>query len=85
MALGCRDFRRGDALFAVAGYSAGSRLASWRRVHVARVRRNRAADYMALRRRLFGFEFAPLPDSLGLSVEDEESNRRAKLVPFQLV
>lgn len=90
MASRCRDFRRGAALFAVAGYSAESRLASWRRLHpmaggLARVRRDRAADYLALRRRFFGFEFAPLPDSLGLSGEDEESNRRAKLVPFQPV
>jgi hypothetical protein len=85
MARGCRDFRRGAALFAVAGHSGQSRFASWRRAHpmaggLARVRRDRAGDYLPLRRRFFGFELAPLPDSLELSVEDEASNRRAKLV-----
>ena len=37
-------------------------------------------DYADLRRRLFGFDLAPLPGSLALSAADEESNRRAKLV-----
>ena len=81
----CRDFRRGAALFAVAGYAGQSRLASRRREHpmaggIGRIRRDRAADYEDLRRRVFGLERAPLPKSLGLSAEDAESNRRATLV-----
>ena len=40
-----------------------------------------AADYAALRRRVFGFDLAPLPDGLALSRADEETNRRAKLSP----
>ncbi len=84
LASGCRDFRRGAALFAVAGYAAQSRLACRRREHPMaggswRVRRDRAADYADLRRRVFGIDRAPLPDSLALSSEDVESNRRAKL------
>jgi len=44
-----------------------------------RVRRDREADYAALRRRRFGIARAPLPRSLALSAADEEINRRAKL------
>ena len=82
---GCRDFRRRAGLFAVAGYAVESRLACRRREHpmaggIWRVRRDRAADYAALRRRVFGLDRAPLPGSLILSSEDAESNRRAKLI-----
>ena len=81
---GRRDFRLFSALFAVFGLSAMSRLASARGLHpmaggVARVRRDGAADYGALRRRVFGLDLAPLPDGLALSRADEETNRRAKL------
>jgi hypothetical protein len=82
---GRHDFRLFSALFAVFGLSAMSRLASARGLHpmaggVARVRRDGAADYAALRRRVFGLDLAPLPDGLALSRADEETNRRAKLV-----
>lgn len=84
-AAGCRDFRRGAGLFAIAGYAAQSRLAAAARVHPMaggtwRVRRDRVEDYAALRRSVFDLEFAPLPDSLALSPEDATLNRRAKLV-----
>jgi hypothetical protein len=79
------DFRRGAALFAIAGYSAQSRLASRLRTHPMaggtwRVCRDRAQDYAALRRSLFGVDLAPLPGSLALTPEDADLNRRAKLV-----
>jgi hypothetical protein len=81
--LGRRDFRLFSALFAVSGFSAMSRLAAARRLHpmaggVLRVRRDAARDYAELRRRFFGIELAPLPDSLALSEADDELNRRAK-------
>jgi hypothetical protein len=41
--------------------------------------RVRAAEYLPLRRSLFGFDRAPLPRSLALTAADEEINRRAKL------
>ena len=46
---------------------------------VGRVRRDRAADYAALRRARFDCDLAPLPRSLSLSAADEALNRRAKL------
>ncbi|HEY6065527.1 MAG TPA: radical SAM protein, partial [Thermoanaerobaculia bacterium] len=78
---GRSDYRRSGALFAVAGLSAMSRLAAARRLHpmaggIARVRRDGAADYAGLRRRLFGLDLAPLPGSLALSSADEDLNRR---------
>ncbi len=81
---GRRDFRTTSALAAVAGYSLQSRLATAARTHpmaggVGRVRRDRESDYLALRRRAFGFDRAPLPANLTLSAADEELNRRAKL------
>jgi len=81
---GRRDYRLSGALFAVFGFSAMSRLAAARGVHpmaggIARVRRDSASDYAGLRRRVFGFDLAPLPSSLALSPADEALNRRAKL------
>ncbi|HEX5759331.1 MAG TPA: radical SAM protein [Thermoanaerobaculia bacterium] len=83
-ALGRWDFRTPGALLSVGGYSLQSRLAARQRVHpmaggIGRVRRDRAADYLALRRARFGFDLAPLPRSLPLSGADAELNRRAKL------
>ena len=46
---------------------------------VARVRRDHLSDYRERRRRVYGFELAPLPDSLRLSAGDEAINRRAKI------
>jgi radical SAM superfamily enzyme YgiQ (UPF0313 family) len=82
---GRRDYRLFSTLFAVFGLSAMSRLSSARRMHpmaggIMRVRRDSARDYAELRRRVFGFDIAPLPASLVLSKADEEANRRAKLV-----
>ncbi len=78
------DARRRAALAAVVGYPVQSRLAAYAEAHpmaggVGRRRRDRAADYLPLRRRRFGCELAPLPDNLPLSQADEAINRRAKL------
>jgi radical SAM superfamily enzyme YgiQ (UPF0313 family) len=78
------DSRRRAGAAALAGYPLQSRLAAWRGAHpmaggIRRLRRDRAADYLPLRRRLYGFDLAPLPENLPLSAADEASNRRAKL------
>jgi hypothetical protein len=78
------DFRTTAGLLAMA--DAG--IQAWdgirRRVHpmsggIGRVRRDRAADYLPLRRGRFGIDSVPLPRSLALTAADEEINRRAKL------
>jgi len=79
------DFRKAAGLQAMAGAGVQSRIGIARRVHpmsggIGRVRRDRAADYLPLRRRLFGFDRVPLPRSLALTAADQEINRRAKLV-----
>ena len=84
LARGPRDFRRGAALFAVAGAAAQARIAVLQHRHpmaggVWPVRLDRAEDYLALRRRFFGTDRVPLPASLPLSPADSELNRRAKL------
>ena len=68
----------------MAGYPFQSRLAARAETHpmaggVGRRRCDRAADYLALRRRTFGFDLAPLPGNLALAAADEAINRRAKL------
>ncbi len=78
-----RDFRRGQALYAVFGYSALSRLAVLSATHpmaggVGRVLRDRAEDYASLRRSVFGLDRAPLPRGLPLGAADVESNRRPR-------
>jgi hypothetical protein len=78
------DFRTPGELLSIAGYAVQSRRAARARAHpmaggVGRVRRDRAADYDLLRRRLWGFDLAPLPDNLALSAADAETNRAAKL------
>jgi radical SAM superfamily enzyme YgiQ (UPF0313 family) len=83
---GPRDFRLSGALFAVFGLSVMSRLAAARGLHpmaggIGRLRRDSSRDYADLRRRTFGIDLAPLPRSLALSPADEETNRRAKLLP----
>jgi radical SAM superfamily enzyme YgiQ (UPF0313 family) len=70
-----RDFRRGAGLFAIAGYAAQSRLAvlGGRQPMgggIGRVRLDRAADYLALRRNVFGLERVPLPASLPVTAAD---------------
>ena len=84
LARGPRDFRRGFALFALAGYALQSRLAAATRTHpmaggTLRVRRDRLADHLPRRHRFWGFELAPLPANLPLVPADEELNRHAKL------
>ena len=79
-----RDFRAACRFGTVLGYAVQARLAVRRRAHpmaggIYRVRRDRAADYAALRRARFGCDLAPLPQSLVLSAADEALNRRAKL------
>lgn len=78
------DYRSPGKLSSIAGYAVQSRLAVRARVHpmaggIGRLRRDRASDYALLRRRLWGFDLAPLPANLALSAADEELNRRAKL------
>ena len=79
-----RDFRRRQALYAVAGHSALSRIAVLSGLHpmaggVGRVRLDGAADYEETRRAVYGLARAPLPRSLALSKADIESNRRASV------
>jgi hypothetical protein len=79
-----RDFRAGQALFAILGQAALARWAARRGEHpmaggVGRVRRDHSDQYRALRRRVFGLDLAAIPRSLSLSASDEELNRGAKL------
>jgi hypothetical protein len=46
---------------------------------IGRVYLDKASDYMELRKRRYGFELAPLPQSLALSAPDAALNARAKL------
>lgn len=78
------DFRTPAELFSIAGYAAQARLAAGAGTHpmaggLHRVRRDRATDYVELRRRKFGYEQVPLPRSLALSAGDQRLNRSAKL------
>jgi hypothetical protein len=78
------DDRLPGKLSSIAGYALQSRVAARRGDHpmaggLGRVRRDRAGDYVALRRAAWGFDLAPLPDNLELSAADRETNRRAKL------
>jgi radical SAM superfamily enzyme YgiQ (UPF0313 family) len=79
------DFRFLAALLGIAGYGVQSRCAAAQRMHpmaggTFRVRRDRAEDYRPLRRRHFGCDLVPLPQSLALTAADREINQRAKLV-----
>ena len=79
------DFRVRETVFATAAASVQARLAARRRTHpmgggVVRLRRDRASDYRALRRRIYGFDSSTLPNNLPLSPADEEVNRSARLV-----
>jgi radical SAM superfamily enzyme YgiQ (UPF0313 family) len=61
------------------GLSLFSRYCAWRRTHpmsggVIRVRRDGVNDFIALRRGTFGFELAPLPESLQLSAAESRVN-----------
>ena len=61
-----------------------SRFAAHFRMHpmsggVGRVSRDSDSDYLNLRRKRFGFEQVPLPESLRLSAEDTALNSRARV------
>lgn len=61
------------------GYSIFARYSGWRRMHpmsggIWRVAGDHARDYLALRKDRFGFELAPLPQSLTLSAADQAFN-----------
>jgi len=78
------DFRTAAGLVAMTGAGIQAGLGVRRRVHpmsggIGRVRRDRGADYLPLRRKLFDVDRVPLPRSLALTAADEEINRRAKL------
>jgi hypothetical protein len=47
---------------------------------IYRFRLDKASDYQDLRRKYYDIDLAPLPKSLELSAQDEEFNRRKKLV-----
>jgi hypothetical protein len=60
-----------------------TRHCAWGRTHpmsggIGRVRRDRVEDYIALRRKAFGFDLAPLPRSLQLSAADNRLGRATK-------
>ena len=79
-----RDFRAAGRFAAVLGYALQSRHAARLRKHpmaggIGQVRRDRAADYAALRRARFGYDLVPLPRSLALAASDQALNRGAKL------
>lgn len=62
------------------GLSLFTRYCASRRMHpmsggVVRVRRDRAADFLDLRKKTFGFDLAPLPRSLQLSTTEGLANR----------
>ncbi len=59
-----------------------NRLMALQRMHpmsggIDRLAVDGVGDYLELRKNRYGFELAPLPDSLALSPRDEETNRRA--------
>ncbi len=61
------------------------RYCAWRKTHpmsggVMRVRLDNARDYLELRKRRFGFEFAPLPHSLKLQVVESVSTPNRHVV-----
>jgi hypothetical protein len=63
------------------------RYCAWRRAHpmsggVMRVRLDRASDFLSLRRRTFGFDLAPLPQSLQLPAAEGLPNQVVAQVPL---
>lgn len=81
-----RAFGSGGVLSEAAknlGLSLFSRYCAWRRMHpmsggVARVRLDAIKDFVSLRKETFGFELAPLPQSLHLSESDNRLNGSIK-------
>ncbi|HET8671206.1 MAG TPA: B12-binding domain-containing radical SAM protein [Candidatus Saccharimonadales bacterium] len=69
---------------AILTLSSFSRYSAIRRSHpmsggVKRVYQDSASDYLPLRKKMFDFEFAPLPQILQLPEADQALNRRAKI------
>jgi hypothetical protein len=62
------------------------RYCAWRKMHpmsggIVRVRLDRAADYLSLRKRTFGFELAPLPRNMQLPAAESQLVQTDRLVP----
>jgi len=73
-----------DWLLPYVGHPLFSRFAAAKRMHpmsggISRVRVDSSSDYRELRKKQFGFEQIPLPNSLELSQADVELNRRVKI------
>jgi hypothetical protein len=73
-----------DWLIPYFGHPLFSRFAAAKRMHpmsggIIRVSRDSLSDYRELRKKQFGFEQIPLPNSLELSEADVELNRRVKI------
>lgn len=71
-------------LVAGLGHPVFTRFAAWKKMHpmsggVWCVRRDSASDYRELRKRRFGVDLVPLPQSLELSEADAALNRRVKI------
>jgi hypothetical protein len=81
-----RTFQRRNVLAGSAknlAFSLFSRYCAWRQRHpmsggVRRVRRDGVQDFISLRKETFGFELAPLPQSLQLSAADSRLNGETK-------
>jgi hypothetical protein len=83
-ALRLRSMGALGAFMAYLGLPLFSRFEAMRRTHpmsggLSRVRVDSLSDYRDLRKKRFGFEQVPLPQSLTLSKSDLELNRRVKL------
>ena len=78
------DFRMLPRLFTLSGYPIQSRVAVRQDLHpmsggILPCVLDSAADYAAVREKVFGLHQVPLPSSLRLSEKDEQINRTAKL------
>jgi Radical SAM superfamily len=81
------NFKRGgyySETFVSLGNSGFTRFCAWKRTHpmaggIKRVRLDRSADFLHLRKELFGFELAPLPQILELPEADLALNRTVRL------
>jgi len=77
------DFRFFARLFAIPGYSIQSRIAIRKKDHpmaggTFRIHRDRDSDYLSLRREVFHMDLLPLPESLPLSVQDQQLNNKVR-------
>ena len=85
-----RGFRAGNEfLFRSASMAIFARLCVLLKTHPAKggisaARIDHVDDYIKLRREMYGLSLIPLPKSLELSPEDEEFNRKAKIIPVNM-